>query len=121
MNDRITPCQAVGLDFMGFVRLFGEVSDDAPQPATPEELFGRKGNDSGNGTVAQKSALDSDDKKMQRCIEKLTAEQQEVYRMAEQEKKAISKVAELTHREESAVRELLANARKELARLFFEN
>ena len=121
VNDRITPCEAVGLDFMGFVRLFGEVSDDAPQPATPEELFGRKGNDSGNGTVAQKSALDSDDKKMQRCIEKLTAEQQEVYRMAEQEKKAISKVAELTHREESAVRELLANARKELARLFFEN
>jgi DNA-directed RNA polymerase specialized sigma24 family protein len=57
----------------------------------------------------------------QRCIEKLAPEQQEIYRMVEQEKKGISDVAELTHREESAVRELLANARKELTRLFFEN
>ena len=121
VNDRITPCQAVGLDFMGFVRLFGEVSDDAPQPATPEELFGRKENDSGSRTVAAKSTLESDDLKMASSIEKLTAEQQEVYRMVEQDKKAIRDVAELTHREESAVRELLATARKELARLFFEN
>jgi chlorophyllide a reductase subunit X len=121
VDDRITPCEAVGLDFMGFVRLFGEVSDDAPQPATAEELFGRKESDSGSGTVMAKSSLESDDLKMVRCIEKLTAEQQEVYRMVEQEKKAISEVAELTHRKESAVRELLSGARKELAKLFFEN
>ena len=120
VDDRITPCEAVGLDFMGFVRLFGEVSDDAPQPATAEELFGRKEGNSGSETVAAKSSLESDDLKMARCIEKLTAEQQEIYRMAELEKKAISEVAELTHRNESAIRELLASARKELARLFFE-
>jgi DNA-directed RNA polymerase specialized sigma24 family protein len=58
---------------------------------------------------------------MAHCIEKLTTEQQEIYRMVELEKTALSEVAELTRREESAVRELLASARKELARLFFEN
>jgi chlorophyllide a reductase subunit X len=121
IENRITPCEAVGLDFMGFVRLFGEVSNDAPQPATADELFGRKTSDSATETVAQKSAIDTDDQKMQCCIEKLPAEQQEIYRMVEQEKKGISDVAELTHREESAVRELLRSARKELTRLFFEN
>ncbi|MGB7510292.1 MAG: sigma factor-like helix-turn-helix DNA-binding protein, partial [Pelodictyon phaeoclathratiforme] len=110
-----------GLDFMGFVRLFGDVSDEAPQPATADELFGRKASDSGSETVAAKSPLESDDLKMQRCIKKLTPEQQEVYRMVEQEKRAIGEIAELTRREESAVRELLGSARKELARLFFEN
>lgn len=120
VDDRITPCEAVGLDFMGFVRLFGDVSDEAPQPATADELFGRKASNSGNETVAAKSSLESDDLKMARCIEKLTPEQQEVYRMVELEKRAIGEIAELTRREESAVRELLASARKELARLFFE-
>ncbi len=41
--------------------------------------------------------------------------------MVEQEKKAIAEVAELTHREESAVRDLLSCARTELTKLFFEN
>ncbi len=121
VDERITPCEAVGLDFMGFVRLFGEVSDDAPKPATAEELFGSKKNGSGNGAITEKSSLESDDQKMNCCIEKLTAEQQEVYRMVEQEKRTLSEVAELTCRDESAVRNLLANARRELARLFFEN
>ena len=120
IDERITPCEAVGLDFMGFVRLFGTVSDDAPQPATADELFGRKESYTGSKPVAETSTLDSDDHKMVRCIEKLDAEQQKIYRMVEQEKRAISEVAELTRREESAVRELLASARKELARLFFE-
>ncbi|MEI7696369.1 MAG: chlorophyllide a reductase iron protein subunit X [Chlorobium sp.] len=117
LENRITPCDAVGLDFMGFVRLFGEVSNDAPLAATAEELFGR----SKSLPVAENnSTLDSDNLKMQRCIEKLGAEEQEVYRMVDQEKRAIGEVAALTGREESAVRELFANARKELARLFFE-
>ena len=58
---------------------------------------------------------------MQQCIEKLGAEEKEVYQMAEQEKRAISEIAELTNREESAVRELLVSARTQLKRLFFEN
>ena len=41
--------------------------------------------------------------------------------MMEQEKRSFSEIAELTHREESAVRELLASARTQLKRLFFEN
>ena len=118
IENRITPCEAVGLDFMGFVRLFGEVSNDAPLAATADELFGR----SKSLPVAEKnSALDSDHLKMQRCIEKLGAEELEVYRMVEKEKRAISEVAELTHREESAVRELLSSARRELKKLFFES
>ena len=121
LAERITPCEAIGLDFMGFVRLFGDVSDEAPQPATAEELFGRKDSISGNKPVAETSTLESDERKMARCIEKLTAEQQELYKMVEQEKQTISEVAELTRREESAVREQLASARRELARLFFEN
>jgi chlorophyllide a reductase subunit X len=57
---------------------------------------------------------------MQRCIEKLGAEELEVYLMVEQGQRAIDEVAALTHREESAVRELLASARRELKKLFFE-
>jgi len=57
---------------------------------------------------------------MKRCIEKLDAEEREVYLMVEQER-SISDIAELTHREESAVRELLSSARTQLKRLFFEN
>lgn len=41
--------------------------------------------------------------------------------MVEQEPKGITEVTELTLREESAVRELLGSARKELAKFFFEN
>jgi chlorophyllide a reductase subunit X len=58
---------------------------------------------------------------MSLCIEKLSSEEKEVYRMMEQEKRSISEIAELTHREESVVRELLASARTQLKRLFFEN
>ncbi len=121
VEERITPCEAVGLDFMGFVRLFGEVSDDAPVAATADELFGRQKNSPVELAVAPNAATGSDDLKMMRCIEQLNPEAQEIYRLVEQEKRAISEVAELTHREESSVRELLANARRELARLFFEN
>ena len=118
LENRITPCKAVGLDFMGFVRLFGEVSNDAPLAATAKELFGRKESLS---NPKKNSTLDPDNLKMQQCIEKLGAEEKEVYQMAEQEKRAISEIAELTNREESAVRELLVSARTQLKRLFFEN
>ncbi len=117
LENRITPCDAVGLDFMGFVRLFGDVSNDAPLAATADELFGRKE----SIAVSEKnSSLDNDNLKMQRCIEKLGAEEQEVYRLVEREKRSFSEIAVLMSREESAIRELLANARKELRRLFFE-
>ena len=121
IEERITPCEAVGLDFMGFVRLFGEVSDDAPVAATADELFGRQKNSPVESAVAENSTTGGDDLKMIRCIAQLAPEAQEIYRMVEQEKRAISEIAELTHREESAVRELLGTARRELARLFFEN
>jgi len=121
VENKITPCKAGGLDFMGFVRLFGDVSDDAPIPASAEELFGRIKSSSVSGQRIEDTAIESDDLKLTRSIEKLTAEEKEVYRMVEQEKKSCSEIAELTHREESAVRELLAGARTQLKRLFFEN
>ncbi len=121
LENRVTPCEAAGLDFLRFVRLFGDVSDDAPIPATADELFGRAKNSPLDEPSAGTAAIESDDQKMKRCIEKLGAEEQEVYRLTETEKRSIAEVAELTHREESAVRELLASARKTLAKLFFEN
>ncbi|MEI7707568.1 MAG: chlorophyllide a reductase iron protein subunit X [Chlorobium sp.] len=121
LDNKITPCEAGGLDFMGFVRLFGEVSDDNPLAASAEELFGKKGSSSGSAESEEKTAIESDTLKMTRCIGKLAAEEQEVYRMAEQEKRSFSEIAELTHREESDVRELFSSARSQLTRLFFEN
>jgi len=117
LENRILPCNAVGLDFMGFVRLFGDVSNDAPIVATADELFGRKQSIS---KTENNTLYNNDNLKMQECIEKLGAAEQEVYRMAEQGKKTISDIAELTHRDESVVRELLASARTQLKRLFFE-
>jgi len=117
LANRITPCEAIGLDFMGFVRLFGEVSNDAPLAATDDELFGRK---ESSATAASHNAPNSDNLKMERCIARLGIAEQEIYRMAELEKKTSSEIATLTNRDESTVRELLATARKELRRLFFE-
>ena len=119
VENRITPCEAGGLDFMRFIRLFGDVSDDAPLPATSEELFGFKKSSVPQEDICS-SSLDNDHLKMSRCIEQLSAEEREVYMMIEQER-SISEIAELTHREESAVRELLASARTQLKKLFFEN
>ena len=121
LENRIVPCEAGGLDFMGFVRLFGDVSDDAPQPATAEELFAPKKSTSPAAETATQTPADNEELKMQRSIARLPAEEQEVYRMVEEEEKSISEIADLTHREESVVRELLASARKTLTRLFFEN
>jgi 3,8-divinyl chlorophyllide a/chlorophyllide a reductase subunit X len=121
LEERIVPCEAGGLDFSGFVRLFGDVSDAAPQHATAEELFAPKKRASTAKASTTHPSPENDDLKMQRCIAKLPAEEQEVYRMAEEQQKNISEIAEVTHREESAVRELLASARKALTRLFFEN
>jgi len=117
LANRITPCKAAGLEFMDFVRLFGDVSNDAPLAATADELFGRKE----KIAVAEKnSSLNSDQQKMARCVEKLGENEQKIYRLAELEKKTISEIAVLMQHKESIVREQLANARKELRRLFFE-
>ncbi len=121
LEDAITPCEAGGLDFMSFVRLFGDVSSDAPVPATSEELFGRKEGSFSGGQATEISSIEGDNLKINRSIEKLTAEEREVYRMKEQEKKSFTEIAELTHREESVVQELFSSARTQLKRLFFEN
>jgi 3,8-divinyl chlorophyllide a/chlorophyllide a reductase subunit X len=119
LENRIHPCEASGLDFHRFVGLFGQVSEDAPIPATEEELFGKN------------SALESDnestpdetdeDRKLNECITKLPEEEQTIYRMAVFHKRTIAEIAEFTSLEQKNVRELLASARTQLKKLFFEN
>jgi 3,8-divinyl chlorophyllide a/chlorophyllide a reductase subunit X len=116
LEDRIQPCEAKGLDFHQFVRLFGEVSEEEPIPATAEELFGRKEEE----RPASGPAHDSDTVKMERCIGMLSDSEKEVYLMAEKEKRSTGEIASLTLRKEEEVTELLARARKQLVKLFFE-
>jgi chlorophyllide a reductase subunit X len=119
LENRITPCHAKGLDFKQFVRLFGDVSDEAPVPASAEELFGKPVL---AGSVKPQSTTDSsehDDRKMERCIEKLPVPEREVYLLSEHDGLSISDIAEVTDRQESEVEVLLASARKELRTLFF--
>ncbi|NTW69095.1 MAG: chlorophyllide a reductase iron protein subunit X [Chlorobiaceae bacterium] len=119
LENRIKPCHASGLDFMQFVRLFGDVSDESPVPATAEELFGKQ---QGSVTAVPEIATEShenDDLKMKRCIEQLTELEKEIYRMSEEEEMSVTEIATRLEREESEVRELLAAARTQLRKLFF--
>lgn len=119
LENRIKPCHARGLDFMQFVRLFGDVSDESPTPATPEELFGSHADSVTPIPARTNLSQDNDDLKMKRCIEQLSELEREIYRMSEEEERSISEIAGLIEREESEVRELLAAARTQLRKLFF--
>jgi 3,8-divinyl chlorophyllide a/chlorophyllide a reductase subunit X len=119
LENRIKPCSAGGLDFLQFVRLFGDVSDEAPVPATAEELFGKREVSVAQNTATAKVSPENDELKMERCIEMLPVPEREVYRLSEEKQISVSDIAELTHREESEVRELLSSARTQLRKLFF--
>ncbi|NTW57014.1 MAG: chlorophyllide a reductase iron protein subunit X [Chlorobiaceae bacterium] len=119
LGDRIQPCEAKGLDFSQFVRLFGEVSEEEPVPATPEELFGNK-KPPLRSSEEEKPVVESDDMKMARCIGMLDEEEKEVYLMAEKEHRSTNEIASLLRLTESEVETLLLRARKQLKRLFFE-
>ncbi len=121
LENRIQPSPSGGLDFQQFVRIFGAVSDDAPTPATAEELFGKTQKPAAAIEKAGVAQQESDEMKMQRAIEQLTAEEKELYLLFEQESKSISEIAAITRRSEPEVRELLSSARAQLKRLFFES
>ncbi|MEI6846916.1 MAG: chlorophyllide a reductase iron protein subunit X [Chlorobiaceae bacterium] len=120
LENRIQHCNAGGLDFLQFVRLFGEVSNEAPLPATAEELFQQRDKSLVPIQDTANACIENDDLKMKRCIEKLSVSEREIYEMTDKENRSISDIAELTHREESEVRELLSSARTQLKKLFFE-
>ncbi|NTW11249.1 MAG: chlorophyllide a reductase iron protein subunit X, partial [Chlorobiaceae bacterium] len=121
LEDRISPCEAKGLDFNQFVRLFGDVSEEEPVPATADELFGLK-----KGTVAAASvdqaepAVENDGMKMERCIERLSEDEKEVYLMADKEHRSPGEIASLLRLNENEVEGLLLSARRQLKKFFFE-
>jgi chlorophyllide a reductase subunit X len=119
LENRIKPCEAKGLDFEQFIRLFGDVSEDEPVPATENELFGRQSTVAAT-TGSGENTPNAEALRMAACIEQLPETEQAVYRMAELEKKMPGEIAGIMHVDEESVITLLSNARKQLARLFFE-
>uniref|UniRef100_Q3ATK2 Chlorophyllide reductase iron protein subunit X n=1 Tax=Chlorobium chlorochromatii (strain CaD3) TaxID=340177 RepID=Q3ATK2_CHLCH len=119
LEKRIAPSNATGLDFNDFVRLFGDVKNEAPRPAKADELFASQpaGN---NASTTTHSTQESDQQKMERCIACLEPIQQQLYRLAELEKKSLTDIASLTNLDETTISETLTRARKQLKRMFFE-
>jgi chlorophyllide a reductase subunit X len=126
LNNAITPCNASGLDFKDFVRLFGDVSEELPAAATADELFRRPG-DAGSDAAepAPKatengSAPDAERQRLLACIEKLPEPEREIFSLHEVEGKSPEQIAELKAMSEQEVRATLTSARKAMRKLFFE-
>ncbi|UWX58214.1 chlorophyllide a reductase iron protein subunit X [Chlorobaculum sp. MV4-Y] len=125
LNNAITPCEASGLDFKDFVRLFGDVSEELPAAATADELFKRS---SGNREEASKpsintpadAATDSERQQLLACIEKLPEPERELYTLLEIEGKSPEQIANLKGLGEQEVKAYIATARKAMRKLFFE-
>lgn len=115
LENRITPCDATGLDFEQFIRLFGDVSNDDPLPATEDELFGRY-----TEPVQEEKKPSGEDKRMMTCIDRLPPEERTIYRMSEIEHRPASEIADMMNADEAAVRAMLSSAQKKLKKLFFE-
>jgi chlorophyllide a reductase subunit X len=130
LNDAVTPCEATGLEFMDFVRLFGEVSSELPAAASAEELFSRS---SGAGSQASDLAavgkgvgqgpdesIDSERQHMLKCIDKLAEAEREIYTLLEIEGKSPEQIADVKNLGLQEVNERIAAARKSLKKLFFD-
>jgi len=117
LEHRIKPCEARGLDFEEFIRLFGDVSEDDPVPATEDELFGKQGNKPTDSMPSK--SLFPEDRKLDACVERLPETEQRVYRMSEHERRTESAIAETLHIDEKEVKALLSSARRQLRKLFF--
>ncbi|TCD48593.1 chlorophyllide a reductase iron protein subunit X [Chlorobium sp. N1] len=115
LENRIAASEGTGLEFGEFVRLFGEVNEDRPRPATEAEL-------SGTGSSFEekpRSAGTGDEARMDACASQLEERLQAVWRMHEREGRSLMEIAEALHCAESEAKADLARARKELRRLFF--
>ncbi|MCF8382767.1 MAG: chlorophyllide a reductase iron protein subunit X [Chlorobium sp.] len=120
LENSITPCEAAGLDFEQFIRLFGDVSEDDPLPATEDELFGRIG-DAATEKQAVEEKPGNEDLLLTACIERLPEAERQVYRMTELEQRSTAEIAALSGIDESEVLERLSRARTLLKKLFFEH
>jgi len=127
LSNAITPCEARGLDFMDFVRLFGDVSEELPEAATADELFRRPAAD-GESEPAQPAtkaapngtADDTERQRLVACIEKLPEREREIYTLLEVEGKSPAEIAGLKGMGEQEVKATIASARKMMRKLFFE-
>jgi chlorophyllide a reductase subunit X len=125
LNNAITPCEASGLEFKDFVRLFGDVSEELPSAATADELFKRS---SGNSEEAPEPAInatadaapDSERQRLLACIEKLPEPEREIYALHEIDAKSPEEIAKLKGLSEPEVEAHIATARKAMRKLFFE-
>ncbi len=114
LNDAITPCNASGLSFTDFVKLFGDVSDELPVPASADELFKRNGN-----KAAENDGHDREQQRLLKCIAKLPESEREMYTLLELEGKSPKEIAKLNGLDEEVVRATIASARKAMRKLFF--
>jgi chlorophyllide a reductase subunit X len=120
LENSISPCEAAGLDFEQFIRLFGDVSENDPVPATEDELFGRiRSGAAGKGRVSEIRAS-AEDLRLMDCIEKLPEAEKQIYRMTQLEKRDVEEVAALNEIDENEVLRRLSSARNRLKKLFFE-
>jgi len=117
LSDSITPSLPAGLDFSDFIRLFGEVSDSLPRPATKEELFSAG---TPLHTATPSGAGQKEDERMAECISRLEQDHQSVYLLHEKEGKSTAEIATLLNCTEPEAARRLAAALKALRALFFQ-
>lgn len=116
LSDAIEPCQARGLEFGEFVRLFGKVSDALPTPASAEELFAHK---TPAGTPA--AATPSDERlRLLGCIAMLPEENREICTLLEIDGKTPEEIALLKNLPRETADALIAKSRRSLKKLFFK-
>jgi chlorophyllide a reductase subunit X len=139
LTDAIMPCEAAGLDFQQFVRLFGDVSEEKPAPASSEELYpssfqtarSRKSSsgrpqtpataDTGHPANGQSGGpAEKESSRLLECIDKLPEPEKEIYRLLEIGKIPVADIAERKKMSESEVEDLFIKARTQLRRLFFD-
>ncbi|NTU53884.1 MAG: chlorophyllide a reductase iron protein subunit X [Chlorobiaceae bacterium] len=130
LSNAITPCEATGLDFTDFIRLFGEVSEEMPIPATTEELFTRPshGDHDTHASGMEKQGKSAghaheDEREQERlleCIGKLPDAEREIYSLREIEGKSNEEIAALKNLELKEVQSHISSARKMMRKLFFD-
>lgn len=123
LSGAILPSEARGLNFAEFVRLFGDVSDELPAPATREELFSRNPpsatRESGNASNPNPTNLDNERQKLLASIQRLPDAEREICSLLEIERKTPAEIALMKNLGEGEVETLIAHARRELKKLFF--
>ncbi len=122
LEGSIVPCEARGLDFTEFVKLFGEVSQELPAAASAGELFSRRAPQGAPAKEAESVAgIDPERQRLLDCIPKLPEEEREVCTLLEIDGRSPNEVARLKNLSEEEATALIAKARRSLKRLFFES